>query len=108
MGRLSNGLRIGLYFLLFGILLIGIFSWRSDVFFRGGSIDIHTNDTYFVFAKSHVLIGVLVFLLFLFSLGGVIGSRLKNRVYIVLFLVASSFVVYIIWLLRDFPLRALL
>jgi heme/copper-type cytochrome/quinol oxidase subunit 1 len=96
MGRLSRGLRTALIFLLAGILMFLYFGWRLDVFFSETSVDIHIRDTYFVVANYHMAIAVLLVLTLFFSLGGMIGSRFKTWLYIILFLIATSFIIYIV------------
>jgi len=87
--------------LIFLVIAIGILVllWLSvDVWLGDSTLDIHYHDNYFVVHPWYF--GLIVSMLFagtFFSVGGVIGTKFLNRVFIALvliFLIADIFVTW--------------
>ena len=90
-------MRTALIFVAVAVLVLTLLYLLTDVWFRPSSIDIHVHDTYFVINRPHVLLLLLLYLGTFFLLGGTIGTKLKNKVFLILFLVFLAADVYLFW-----------
>lgn len=79
-------MKLAIGFLIIGIFLLSLFFHRSDIWISS-TIDIHLHDTYYVFDKWHFAIVVFIYLLSFFSLGGAIGTRFKNKKFLVTWII---------------------
>jgi len=92
----------------FTLLAIGIvflvFSYsKLNIFWGNSAIDIHLHDTYFVMSRSFVMLFILFFLGTLFAIGGFVGSRFKNKIFLFLTIFFLSFdTVYAIAAYKSF------
>jgi hypothetical protein len=77
----------GTYFFAVAILVLILLSLRTDVWFTKSRVDIHFQDTYFVPAQFPIVTLIILMLGTFFSLGGTIGTRLKNRLFLFSFLI---------------------
>jgi ribose/xylose/arabinose/galactoside ABC-type transport system permease subunit len=90
-------MKVAIGFLIAGILLLVLFFLNADIWFRDKSVDLHIHDTYFVIDRLHFVLAVLLFLLTVFALGGVIGTRLKSKSFLVTLLVAFTLNGLAVW-----------
>ena len=94
-------MRTALIFLFTGILLLVLLYYRYEVNFSSETIDIHVHDTFFVIDFLTAAAYIFVFLLFLFALGGVIGTGFRNRFFLFLLIACLIVVAYLVWTIRD-------
>ncbi len=90
------GLLVGIVLLAAAFLMLPIYSGAS-------SFDIHLRDTFFVIDHASATVFVLLILGTFFSIGGVIGTRLKRKLFavlLVLCLATGSF--YVVSFYRAF------
>ncbi len=90
-------MKTALIFLATAILLLLLFWWRSDVYFGDSTIDIHVHDTYYVIDRWHLVLVIILFLGTFASLGGVIGTKLKNKFFLIAMILFLSGDAYILW-----------
>src|SRR5215208_1610272 len=89
--------------LFIGIVLLVLLCFKMDIYRSKETIDIHLHDTYFVLSYSSVAVFVLLFLGTFFSVGGIIGSRFKGKLFwvlVVLFLSIDTY--YIVTFYKAF------
>jgi len=95
-------MKTALIFLIVAILIL-VFLWtRVNVFsFRDATtIDIHVHDTYYVIDRWFVIIMIILFPGTLSSLGGVIGTGVRNKFFLIafiIFVIADLYIVYWVW-----------
>lgn len=89
-------MKLAIGFLIIGIFLLLLFFLRSDIWISS-TIDIHVHDTFYVIDKWHFAIAVFIYLLSFFSLGGVFGTRFKNRKFLVTCIITLLIDGYILW-----------
>jgi hypothetical protein len=70
--------------LLLAIALLMLLYWKSDVFLTAKTIDIHLHDTYYIVSYKHLAAALFLFLGTFFSLGGLIRTRARSRLFLVL------------------------
>ena len=88
-----KGALVGLFV---GIVLLILLYFKIDVYRSKGTIDIHLHDTYFVLSYSSVAIFILLFLGTFFSIGGMIGSIFKSKLFWILTILVLSIDAYYI------------
>jgi hypothetical protein len=81
-------MKVAIIFLVIGIALLCLFLYSTIVHSNSKSIDLHLFDTYFIIDKLNFIIGVVLFLLTLFSLGGVIGTGFRSKAFLLTFFIA--------------------
>lgn len=74
--------------LLIGIGLLVLVGRNADVRFFPSSVDVHVHDTYFVLDYTFFVLSLLVYLGFFFSVGGLISTHFKGKVYWLLLILA--------------------
>jgi heme/copper-type cytochrome/quinol oxidase subunit 1 len=90
-------MKVAVGFLLVGMIVLGLLLCQSAVRLAQTTIDLHVHDTYFVISYVVFVPLVLLALLALFALGGVIGTRCKNRYFLVTFLIALALNGWLYW-----------
>lgn len=90
-------MKTALIFLAIAIVLLFLFWLKVDVWFGDSTIDIHFHDTYFVIACWHFILFVFLILGTFSSLGGIIGTKFKNKLFIAVLLIFLAVDAYIIW-----------
>ena len=70
---------------------MGIKIWMRD------TVDIHISDTYLVIEKKTFFLIILLYLLIFFSIGGIIGTRAHNKIFLLLFVISISAIAWYIW-----------
>lgn len=89
--------------LLIGIVILILLYSRMQIFSRQGTIDIHLHDTYFVLSYASVIVFMLLFLGTFFSIGGVIGTMFKSKLFLILAVLFTSVdTYYIVTLYKAF------
>ena len=83
-------------FLLIGILSLYIIYLQVDIRFSDRMV-IHVHDTYLVIDYSNVAVVAGIFLVTLFSLGGLLGTMFRNSFFIILFLCCLVAIGYVAW-----------
>jgi hypothetical protein len=94
-------MKTALIFLGVAILILILLWSRVDVWFTDSTIDIHVHDTYFVIPRWHIIFFAILFLGTFSSLGGVIGTRFRNKFFIVFLIIFVVIDTYIIWHLYN-------
>ncbi|GAC1426859.1 MAG: hypothetical protein NVS1B13_19830 [Flavisolibacter sp.] len=72
-------MKTALIFLAIGLFLFFFFLTRGNVESSKETIDIHFHDTYYVIAKVHFYLFLFLFISTFSFIGGTIGTRFKNR-----------------------------
>lgn len=90
-------MKTAVVFLTIGIILLTIVSFKTNAKFAASTVDIHVHDTVFVVPYFYISILSLLFLGTLFSIGGVIGTKFRGKIFIILFLLCAAACGYIIW-----------
>jgi heme/copper-type cytochrome/quinol oxidase subunit 1 len=75
--------KTALIFLFTGILLLTLLYLKSGIFFTKKTVDIHLHDTYYVIAYLHFIILIVLFVGTAFSIGGVFGTRFRNKYFLI-------------------------
>jgi hypothetical protein len=70
--------------LFIGITLLILLYVKMDIYKSKGTIYIHLHDTYFVLSYATVILFVLLLLGTFFSVGGIVGSHFKNKLFWIL------------------------
>jgi cytochrome c oxidase subunit 1 len=97
-------MKTALIFLALAILLLVLFWWRFDVWFSDSTIDIHVHDTYYVIARWHAVLVTILFLGTFSSFGGVIGTRFRNKFFLIavtIFLLADAYITWQVYSLLN-------
>jgi heme/copper-type cytochrome/quinol oxidase subunit 1 len=84
-------------FLALSILLLILFWWRFDIWFSDSTIDIHVHDTYYVIARWHAVLVIILFLGTFSSFGGMIGTRFRNKFFLITLIIFFVADIYIAW-----------
>lgn len=82
--------------LFIGLALLVLLYFRTTIYSSKGTIDIHLHDTYFVLSNASVIIFILLFLGTFLSVGGIIGSFFKSKLFWVLAVLFLSIDTYYI------------
>jgi len=90
-------MKAALILLSASILILLLIWWRSDIWFSNSTVDIRHHDTYFVIANFHFVFFVLLFLGTFYLLGTVLGTKFRNKIFIVLPIIFLVVDVYIFW-----------
>ena len=80
--------------LLIGTGLLVLIEWNADVRFFTTSVDVHVHDTYFVLDYIFFFLSLLVYLGIFFSVGGLISTGFRGKIYwllLALFLLAATY-----------------
>lgn len=80
--------------LCFSILLLILLYYNQNLAFGKSIIDIHFHDTYFVISDLYFFLFLFLFMGTSFTIGGVIGSSFKSKVFwllLILFLAADIY-----------------
>jgi hypothetical protein len=88
-----EGAFIGLFI---GLALLLLLYFKMKIYNRKGTIDIHLYDTYFVLSYAAAIVFALLFLGTFFSVGGLMASVFKSRLFWTLTLLFLSIDVYYI------------
>ena len=91
-------MKIAVILVVIGIALLGFYLYPAIVHLGSTTVDIHLNDTYFVIDNSHFVIAVALFLLTLFGFGGIMGTGVKNRMFLLIFFIALVLDGIVAWL----------
>ena len=67
--------------LIVGFILLIISYVRIDIYRSKGTIDVHLHDTYFVLSYTSVVVFLFLFLGTFFSVGGVIDTHFKGKLF---------------------------
>jgi hypothetical protein len=98
-------MKTALVFLAGAILLLVFVLWNLDVHFTNDTVDLHFYDTYFIVANSQVVLAIISFSGTLSSLGGVIGTRFRNKFFLIaltVFLLADAYILWTVYpILRN-------
>jgi heme/copper-type cytochrome/quinol oxidase subunit 1 len=94
-------MRTAFIFLTIAILLLLLFWWKTDVQLSGSTIDIHVHDTYFVIDRLQFVLFFIVILGIFFTLGGLFGTRFRNKAFLITFLVFLAAGIYIFYPLFE-------
>lgn len=78
-------MKTALTFLFVGLLALGILLAKLLVRFDRQTIDLHWGDTYYVISLPGFLLIMVLLLATLFAAGGVAGTRLQNKRFLILF-----------------------
>lgn len=90
-------MKTALAFLLVAISLLSLIWWRLDVYDSKSAVDIHFHDTYFVIYRPYIILVIFLFLGTIFSLGGTIGTRFRNKIFLIALIIFVAIDGYIIW-----------
>lgn len=90
-------MKTALIFLVIAILILLLLWSRVDIWFGNSTIDIHIHDTYFVIARWHFILLIILILGSISSLGGVIGTRFQNKAFITFFFIFLAVDAFIAW-----------
>ncbi len=85
-----------LLFLIAAISFLIFLFLKSDIFLRDATVDIHLHDTYFIVTSSIFITITILFLATFFSIGGVIGTRFRNRYFsipLLVLLIADTYLI---------------
>jgi|GEM_PF-1591956 len=77
-----------------GVVLLVIIYFKLSVYRGKGSFDIHFHDTYFVLSYFSVIVFSLLLLGTFFSIGGVIGTHFKSKLFWILTILFLSIDTY--------------
>ncbi len=87
-------MKAALISLFFGFVLLVLLFLKMDVYKSKGTIDVHLHDTYFVLSYASVMVFVLLFLGTFFSVGGIIGTYFKSKLFWILCVLCLSIDTY--------------
>ena len=90
-------MRTALVFLAIGILLLLLLYSRVHVWFTDLSIIIHFHDTYYVVSRSEVVLATISFLGSLSAFGGAVGTRFRNKFFLIALAVFVMAGAYFVW-----------
>ena len=82
--------------LFIGLAILVIFFSGVKKYRSKGTIDIHVYDTYLVLDYAFIIIFILLFLGTFFSIGGIIGSYFKSKLFWILSILFLSIDTYYI------------
>ena len=82
--------------LLIGITLLALLYFTVDIYGGKGRIDIHLHGTYFVFNYFSLLKFIFIVLGTFFSIGGMVGTYFKSKLFLVLAVLFISIDIYYI------------
>lgn len=90
-------MKTALIFLAIAILLLILFGLNVNIWFRDSAIDVHVHDTYYVIARWHLILAIVLFLGTFSLLGGVLCTRFKNKFFLIAFIIFLGVDLYVIW-----------
>jgi phosphoglycerol transferase MdoB-like AlkP superfamily enzyme len=80
--------------LFIGFALLVVLYFKINVNSSKATVDIYLHDTFFVLSYASVILFILLFLGTFFSIGGVIGSLFKSRLFWILTILFLSVDIY--------------
>ncbi len=89
-------MKTAIFFLLVGLGILAFLYYSFDIRFTG-TLDIHYKDTYLIIDYSHVIWVVSLFLATMFSVGGLLGSGFRSKIFLLLFIACLCGIGYVIW-----------
>lgn len=90
-------MKTALIFLVVAILILILFYSGVDIWFAKTTIDIHFHDSYYVIAHLQIFLGLLLYLGTFFFTGGIIGTRFRNKIFLIPFLIFLAFDLYTVY-----------
>jgi hypothetical protein len=90
-------MRTALVFLIIGILTLCILYWQFQILITPKTVEFNFSNAYIIIDLQHVILLTGVFLLTLFSVGGLLGTGFRSPFFIILFLLCAAAIGYLAW-----------
>ncbi|RYY65556.1 MAG: hypothetical protein EOO12_06710 [Chitinophagaceae bacterium] len=82
-------MKTALFFVFLFVLLLAALSWRGYLAFTPNSVDVRVEDTYVMLERSTFAVLVLLLSATCFSLGGLLGTGFRSRMFWIAFLLVA-------------------